>query len=67
MSAFDKKALEWHKHHKWKIEVVSSVSVETKDDLSTRYTPWVAAPCLEIAEDESKAYDYTWKGNESIC
>ena len=37
--------------------------METKDDLATYYTPWVAAPCLEIAKDKDLAYDYTWKNN----
>lgn len=40
----------------------SAVPVETADDLSTWYTPGVAAPCLAIAEDPEKAYEYTWKG-----
>jgi len=37
--------------------------LDSKDDLSLAYTPGVAQPCLEIAEDVSKAYDYTWKKN----
>ncbi len=36
--------------------------LETRDDLSTYYSPGVAQPCLEIAENPEKAYDYTWKG-----
>ncbi len=36
--------------------------METRDDLSTYYSPGVAQPCLEIAENPEKAYDYTWKG-----
>ena len=37
-------------HGEWqgKIEVVSRVPVQTKDDLSLAYTPGVATPCLEI-------------------
>jgi malate dehydrogenase (oxaloacetate-decarboxylating) len=31
------------------------------EDLSIYYTPGVAQPCREIAQDPEKAYDYTWK------
>jgi len=62
MSAFDKAALEGHKKFQGKLKVESVVPVETADDLSTWYTPWVAAPCRAIAEDPAAAYEYTWKG-----
>ena len=41
------------KHYEWqgKVEVVSRVSVQTRDDLSLAYTPGVARPCLEIQKD----------------
>lgn len=51
-----------HKKHQWKLTVQSTVPLETKDDLSTYYSPGVAAPCLEIAKDPTTAYDYTRKG-----
>ena len=35
----------------------------TQYDLSLAYSPGVAAPCLAIADDPAKAYDYTIKGN----
>jgi malate dehydrogenase (oxaloacetate-decarboxylating)(NADP+) len=35
----------------------------TQRDLTLAYSPGVAAPCLEIAEDPGRAYDYTAKGN----
>ena len=40
-------------HGEWqgKIEVVSRVKVENKEDLSLAYTPGVAQPCLEIQKD----------------
>ncbi len=49
------------KHYEWKgkIEVVSRVPVETRDDLSLAYTPGVAAPCLEIEKDIRKSYELT--------
>ncbi|OFX13436.1 MAG: malic enzyme, partial [Alphaproteobacteria bacterium RIFOXYD12_FULL_60_8] len=46
-----------------KIEVVPTKPLTTQRDLSLAYSPGVAAPCLEIADDPSKAYDYTAKGN----
>lgn len=53
------------KHEEWngKLEVVSRAPLQTKEDLSTAYTPGVAAPCLEIAKDPEKAYVYTRKNN----
>ncbi len=60
---YAKLALEAHKKYQGKIGIVSKMPLETKEDLSIAYTPGVAAPCLEIAEDPSKAYDYTSKGN----
>lgn len=53
------------KHEEWngKLEVVSRAPLQTKEDLSTAYTPGVAAPCLEIAIDPEKAYVYTRKNN----
>lgn len=55
--------LEAHKKAKWKISIKSKMPLETKADLSVAYTPWVAEPCLEIAKDVNKVYDYTSKGN----
>ena len=46
-----------------KIEVRSTVPVETREDLSLAYTPGGARVCTAIADDRSLAYDYTWKGN----
>lgn len=60
---YNKESLIKHKELHWKIEIKSKVKLETMEDLSTFYSPWVAAPCLEIANDEKKAYDYTWKNN----
>ncbi len=60
---YAKMALEMHEEHKGKIEVVSKIGLKTKEDLSTAYTPGVAAPCLEIKKEKSTAYTYTAKGN----
>lgn len=58
-----KEALKLHEEKKGKIEVVSKVAVNNKDDLSTAYTPGVAQPCLEIAKNKEEVYKYTSKGN----
>lgn len=60
---YSEEAIKQHKNYKWKLTTVSKVPLETKDDLATYYTPGVAAPCLEIAENKELAYDYTWKNN----
>ena len=54
---YAKESLRLHGEWKGKIEVVATVPVETKDDLSLAYTPGVAQPCLEIQKDISKSYD----------
>ena len=60
---YNKASLDMHEKHQGKIEVISKVDVKTRDDLSTAYTPGVAAPCLAIAENNDDAYRYTAKGN----
>ena len=60
---YAQEAINQHKKYQWKLTTLSKVPLETKDDLATYYTPWVAAPCLEIAQDKNLAYDYTWKNN----
>jgi malate dehydrogenase (oxaloacetate-decarboxylating) len=53
------------KHYEWngKIEVVSRVPIETREDLSLAYTPGVAEPCLEIQKDYNKSYELTRRNN----
>jgi len=46
-----------------KIEISPTKPLATQRDLSLVYSPGVAAPCLAIAKDPNKAYDYTAKGN----
>ena len=57
-----KESLELHKEKMGELEVVGKFHVDNKEDLSVVYTPGVAAPCLEIADDKEKAYEYTLKG-----
>ncbi|EKE27416.1 MAG: hypothetical protein ACD_3C00209G0001 [uncultured bacterium (gcode 4)] len=56
-------SLEMHSGLKWKLEIISKIPLVTKLDLSLAYTPWVAAPCLKIAENKNDAYKYTIKWN----
>ncbi|MBO3444489.1 NADP-dependent malic enzyme [Clostridium sp. CCUG 7971] len=56
-------ALKMHEENKGKISVESKVKIETRDDLSTAYTPGVAEPCREIHKDIDNVYKYTSKGN----
>ena len=46
-----------------KIEITPTKPLTTQRDLSLAYSPGVAFPCLQIAKDPNKAYDYTAKGN----
>jgi len=46
-----------------KIEVISTKPCMTAQELSLAYTPGVAKPVLEIAENPEDAYSYTSKGN----
>ena len=60
---YAKESLRLHEEWKGKIEVVATVPVATKDDLSLAYTPGVAQPCLEIQKDVEKSYDLTRRHN----
>src|SRR6476661_7025688 len=50
-------------HKKGKIEQHNKYPLKTRDDLSMAYTPGVARVCEYIAEDKTKAFDYTIKAN----
>ena len=60
---YAKESLRLHAKWKGKIEVISTVPVESKDDLSLAYTPGVAQPCLEIQKDIKKSYELTRRHN----
>ena len=63
MGALKEEALQLHEVHQGKLAVSLKVDIETKHDLSLAYTPGVAEPCLEIAQDREQVYRYTGKGN----
>ena len=52
-------------HREWrgKLRIETPCPLENRDDLSIAYTPGVAAPCLEIAQDVEKSYEFTGRGN----
>src|SRR5262249_46514698 len=57
-------ALEYHRRgRKGKLEVVPTKPLVSQIDLSLAYTPGVAEPCLEIAADDDKSWEYTARGN----
>ena len=56
-------SLKMHYEKRGKIEVVSTVPVRTREDLSLAYTPGVAQPCLEIQKDVEKSFDLTRRWN----
>ena len=61
----DIKAESLKKHYEWggKIEVVSRVKIESREDLSLAYTPGVAEPCLAIKDDARRSYELTRRNN----
>ena len=60
---YKKESLELHGKWKGKIEVISTVLVKDKKDLSLAYTPGVAEPCLAIQKDVDLSYEYTRRWN----
>ncbi len=60
---YQEESLRLHGQWKGKIEVVATVPVASKEDLSLAYTPGVAQPCVEISKDVNKSYDLTRRHN----
>ncbi len=60
----DQEALQFHQQGRpGKLEITPTKPMATQRDLSLAYSPGVAVPVLAIAEDPSRAYDYTTRGN----
>ena len=59
----DEKALKLHADLNGKISTESKCKIETREDLSLAYTPGVAKPCVEIANNQDDVYKYTIKAN----
>jgi malate dehydrogenase (oxaloacetate-decarboxylating) len=60
---YAKESLRLHRQWKGKIEVVATVPVESREDLSLAYTPGVAQPCLEIQKDAGQSYELPRRHN----
>ncbi|MGB1041243.1 MAG: NADP-dependent malic enzyme, partial [Flavobacteriales bacterium] len=61
---FKRDALKYHSDPKpGKIEVVPTKKYSSQRDLSLAYSPGVAEPCLQIADNKDDVYKYTSKGN----
>jgi len=61
---FDEQALEYHRYPTpGKIKITPTKALTTAKDLALAYSPGVAAPSNEIAEDPLKAREYTARGN----
>src|ERR1700761_3501148 len=64
VAALERDTLQFHaKGRPGKIEITPPKPLTTQRDLSLAYSPGVAFPCIHIAADPSKAYEYTAKGN----
>ena len=63
MTPIAEESLKFHYDKRGKIEVISTVPVKDKHDLSVAYTPGVAQPCLEIQKDVDKSYELTRRWN----
>ena len=59
----DEKSLKLHAELVGKLSTESKHPINTREDLALLYTPGVAKPCLEIAENPDDAYKYTIKAN----
>ena len=60
----DDDAREYHRQEPpGKIAIETTKPTNTQRDLSLAYSPGVAAPCLDIAEDPEAVFEYTAKGN----
>ena len=59
-------SLKLHQQKRGKIEVITTVPLETNVDLSLAYTPGVAQPCLEIQKDVNKSYELTRRWNTCL-
>ncbi|PVB61994.1 NADP-dependent malic enzyme [Labrenzia sp. 011] len=64
VSFTDQEALKFHQEGRpGKLEITPTKPMATQRDLSLAYSPGVAVPVQAIADDPSRAYDYTTKGN----
>mgnify|MGYP002544261091 CR=1 FL=1 len=60
---YNQMSLKMHEENHGKLEIVSKVAINDRDDLSTAYTPGVAEPCRKIHANPADVYKYTCKAN----
>lgn len=60
---YNELSLKLHEKGPGKLEVVSKVQINDRNDLSTAYTPGVAEPCRKIRDNREDVYKYTCKSN----
>jgi len=61
---YEKEALEYHtKRPRGKISIQLTKPLNTRQDLSVAYSPGVAGPCREIAENQDDSFVYTGRAN----
>lgn len=60
---YNEMSLRMHEENKGKVAIASKIAVNTREDLSTAYTPGVAEPCRRIHANKEDVYKYTAKGN----
>ena len=64
VSFTDQEALQFHQEGRpGKLEINPTKPMATQRDLSLAYSPGVAVPVRAIADDPSRAFDYTTRGN----
>ncbi len=63
MKDYSSESLELHEKLRGKISISLKTDLETKNDLTLCYSPGVAEPVRQIANDEEKVWDLTIKGN----
>ena len=64
MHTNDQEALQYHQQAPaGKLGVYPTKPLQSQKDLALAYSPGVGAPCKAIAEDGSKVFSYTGKGN----
>ncbi|MCM3744037.1 NAD-dependent malic enzyme [Sporosarcina luteola] len=57
------KSLDLHEMWQGKLEITVKAPINNAEDLSQAYSPGVAGPCIEIANEKDSIYKYTMKGN----
>ncbi|MCC7420295.1 MAG: NADP-dependent malic enzyme [Planctomycetaceae bacterium] len=59
----NRRAVEWHRRYRGKLQVVSKVPVRDRHDFEIWYTPGVAAACRSIREEPGQVFEQTNRGN----